>query len=182
MSSNRHTRKFNLLAAVLAVAIGSLARTLPARGDTEMWDGKLLQYGSMHDAIGAGHDQGRVTLHSLIERPHFFGVAALANLAGEATIYDGTVTLTSVDATGKLAPRAASTDAQATLLVGAYVPTWSEHEVAADIGPDAFDDYIADVASRAGVDTGKPFVFTVEGNFAPVRLHVINGAAPCTPG
>jgi alpha-acetolactate decarboxylase len=150
-----------------------------AADETKSWDGKIVQYGKMREAIGAQQHQGRVLLKKLVEQPHFFGVAALEQLAGEATIHDGKVTITRVDAAGRLEPSDASgTDAQATLLIGAYVPSWTEHNVVKDVGPAEFDQYIADVASRAGIKTSKPFVFTVEGNFTKVRLHVIHGACP----
>ena len=40
----------------------------------------LIQYGRMHEAIGQQQHQGRVLLGALLEKPHFFGVAALAGL------------------------------------------------------------------------------------------------------
>ncbi len=178
MSSRKHARGVARLSALLAFMTGTFAAMPPTMGDTPTWNGQLVQYGSMHDAIGSKHDQGRVMLKSLVERPHFYGVAALEHLAGEATICDSTITLTRVDPAGQLASAACSSDEQATLLVGAYVPAWSEFPVAADVDPDALDDYLADVARRAAINPDKPFVFLVEGKFAAVRLHVINGACP----
>jgi hypothetical protein len=141
--------------------------------------GGIVQYGRMHDAIGQQHHQARVPLKSLVERPHFYGVAALEGLSGEATIYDGRITVTTVDAKGQLKPGGDSAhDRQATLLVGGYVSSWTEHKVTEDVGPDEFDQYISAVASRSGVDIASPFVFAVEGDFSHVRLHVINGACP----
>jgi alpha-acetolactate decarboxylase len=150
-----------------------------APGEPASWDGKVVQYGRMHDAIGRQQHQGRVRLGELVARPHFFGVAALEKLAGEATIYDGKITVTCVDAKGQLQPSdGSSLDRQATLLVGAYVPSWSEHKVPKDIKPGEFDQYLAEVASRSGIDMAAPFLFTVEGEFSDVGLHVINGACP----
>jgi alpha-acetolactate decarboxylase len=161
---------------VLLAGVG----TLPVSADEgETWDGKLVQYGKMHEAIGQQQHQGRVQLKKLLERPHFFGVAALEQLAGEATIYDGKVTLTRVDDAGKLkAQDSEAVDAQATLLVGAYVPAWSEHPVKDDVAAEKFDQYIATSAKTAGVKSSSPFVFTVEGEFSNLRLHVIHGACP----
>jgi alpha-acetolactate decarboxylase len=134
-------------------------------------DRAIVQYGRMREAIGE--------LKELVERPHFFGVAALAGLEGEATILDGKVTITRVDAKGQLKPsETAKGDEEATLLVGAYVPSWSENNVAKSVDSEAFDEYIADQASKAGLNVSEPFVFTVVGEFSNVRLHVINGACP----
>jgi alpha-acetolactate decarboxylase len=146
----------------------------------EAWDGKLVQYGKMHEAIGMQQHQGRVRLGKLLERPHFYGVAALEKLEGEATIVDGKVTLTRVNASGELEPAEASASpkSQATLLVGAYVPSWTEHSVSAAIRPDEFDQAIADLAEQTGIKVTNPFAFVAEGEFSNLRLHVINGACP----
>jgi alpha-acetolactate decarboxylase len=133
----------------------------------------------MHEAIGQRHHQGRVELMKLVEQPHFYGVAALARLEGEATILDGKITVTRVDDKGQLeTDESTPLDCSATLLIGAYVPSWTEHTIAASVDPDELDQFLADTASKAGVRTERPFVFTLEGEFSKVRLHVINGACP----
>jgi alpha-acetolactate decarboxylase len=166
------------LLQVLILLTGTLgAFTLATAAET--WDGKLVQYGKTHEAIGMQQHQGRVQLEKLLERPHFYGVGALEKLEGEATIYDGKVTVTSVDAKGRLEPREVpSPQQQATLLVGAYVPSWTEYNLAASVGSDEFDQVIAGLAQRAAIKISEPFVFVVEGDFSKLRLHVINGACP----
>ena len=67
-------------------------------------------------------------LRDLIKRPHFFGVAAVEQLQGEATVFDGAVTITTVNADGKLQPVADPSGKSAALLVGAYVDSWTRHE------------------------------------------------------
>jgi alpha-acetolactate decarboxylase len=144
-----------------------------------MTSGTIVQYGKMHEAIGRKQHQGRVTLRQLVEQPHFFGVAALEQLAGEATVYDGKITVTRVDAQGRLlSTDRPAAEAQATLLVGAYVSSWTDHNVTAPVPPEALDQYIAETAARSGVKTSEPFVFTAEGEFSKLRLHVIHGACP----
>ncbi len=147
--------------------------------DSETWDGSIVQYGKMHEAIGQQQHHGRVQLKKLVEKPHFFGVAALEQLEGEATILDGKITMTRVDAKGHLdACNDEALDKQATLLVGAYVPAWTEHKVMRNVGSDEFDAYLADAATKAGIKSSEPFVFQVEGAFSNVAFHVINGACP----
>jgi alpha-acetolactate decarboxylase len=154
------------------------ARTM-AQDDAKSWDGTIIQHGKMHEAIGKQQHQGRVQLKALLEKPHFFGVAALAKLDGEATIHDGKVTITRVDAKGQLEPVAEpAADAQATLLVGAYVPSWTERKVAKAVKPEGLDEHLAGEASKAGLKTSAPFVFTADGEFSNLRLHVIHGACP----
>jgi len=162
-----------VVAPVLCIAIPLLAV------GGEMWDGKIVQYGKMHEAIGMQQHQGRVALQDLVASPHFYGVAALKGLEGEVTIVDGKVTISRVDSSGKLQPmKQVPAGAQATMLVGAYVPAWANVEVTESVAPDDFDHFIVQDAAKAGVDTSKPFVFAAEGVFDDVRLHVINGACP----
>jgi alpha-acetolactate decarboxylase len=40
------------------------------------------------------------------------------------------------------------------------------------------DTFIAETAARAGVKTSEPFIFTADGEFSTLRLHVIRGACP----
>lgn len=156
--------------------------TLPKLDDgsqpvPETWDGTIIQFGSMHEAIGQQKHHGRVPLKSLSDRPHFFGVGALEQLGGEITIQNGNATITRVGDDGRLEPGDVS-DIQATLLVGADVPTWTEHQVVANVGFAEFDQFIADAATKAGLNVKKPFVFVIEGTFAQLKLHVIHGACP----
>ncbi|MFO0911413.1 MAG: acetolactate decarboxylase [Pirellulales bacterium] len=147
--------------------------------ETDSWDGQIVQYGKMHEAIGQQQHQGRVQLNRLIDQAHFYGVGALAKLEGEVTLVDGQVTVTRVNRQGQLAPNENdATLESATLLVGAYVPSWVEQKVAKNVSPDDFDNYIADAAAQAGLQMSKPFVFVVEGEFRNLSLHVINGACP----
>ena len=163
-------KRATLAGAILGLgALSSLAQ--------ESWDGTLVQYGTMHEAIGQQHYQGRVVLNTLIDQPHFFGVAALEKLKGEITVFDSDATITDVTAEGKL-ESIGERDVQATLLIGAYVPAWTEYKVKSDVPPAGFDDRIRDAAVKAGIDVSKPFVFTVEGKFSDVKMHVINGACP----
>ncbi|KLU07073.1 hypothetical protein RISK_000874 [Rhodopirellula islandica] len=94
------------------------------------------------------------------------------------TIDDGKVTITGVDSDGQMKPLENSDAQQATMLVGSYVASWTSHETATAIGPDDFDQFISDAASAAGMNTDKPFMFSVVGEFSDVRLHVIHGACP----
>ncbi len=167
----------NLLFGLLCLPAIFGGRTLAA-DEPKIREGTLVQYGKMHEAIGQQQSQGRVALTKLIERPHFYGVAALESLQGEATFYDGKLTITGVDAKGGLKPVDDAAEIRATLLIGAYVPSWTEHKISKDVGPDEFDQFVAEQAAQAGVKTSQPFMFVVEGEFSKLRTHVINGACP----
>ena len=165
----------SMCAAILMAVVG----TTTAQAQESPQDFEIVKYGTMHEAIGQKQHQGRVSLIALTKRPHFYGVAALEGLQGEVTIFDGKTTVTSVNAKGQIEPASGSiSDKQATMLVGAYVPSWKQSPVTRDISAKEFDDYIESAATKAGFKTTVPFIFAVEGDFSDVRLHVINGACP----
>jgi alpha-acetolactate decarboxylase len=168
-----HRLKWNRVAIACAVC-GVAALSGFAK---EGADGALVQFGTMREAIGQQQHQGRVALSTLVNQPHFFGVAALEKLEGEITVFDSDVTVTGVTAEGTLAAVSAK-DAQATLLVGAYVADWTERTVDEDTPAAGFDDLIRDAARHSNIDVAEPFIFTIEGAFSDVRMHVINGACP----
>jgi alpha-acetolactate decarboxylase len=96
----------------------------------------------------------------LTERSHCYAVGALAHLAGEVTVLDGKIVATRVDPSGK--PTSDSTkvqDAEATMLVAAYVAKWSEQRIDKDVAPDAMEAFLRSKAREAGLDVSKPFPF-----------------------
>ncbi len=141
----------------------------------QSWDGSLLQYGKMREAIGQGQHQSRVDLKEITARPHFFGIAALAGLSGEATILDGQIVATEVSAERKLQPASSS---QATLLIGSYVKAWRQVPLQEDLSYAQLEGFLARSARQLGLSEQGPFPFLVEGEFSDVRLHVIHGACP----
>ena len=163
----------------MILLVGLFGGHIVTAADTEVWDGTIVRYGKMHEAIGQQQHQGRIQLSKLVEQPHFYGVAALDRLEGEVTILDGKVMVTRVGDKGRLETNeSAPLDCSATLLIGAHVPSWTEHKMVANVEPDKLDQFVADAAAKAGVETAKPFVFALEGEFSKLRLHVINGACP----
>lgn len=141
---------------------------------------KIQSFGTMREAIGLGQNQGRVNLGRLAQQPHFFAVGALAGLRGEITIFDSKIFVSTVNPSGELST-AIGEDAdalQATLLIGAQVVKWTEHQVPQDITFEKLDQFIADVAGQQGLDINQPIPFVIEGNLSDVHVHVINGACP----
>lgn len=158
----------------LAVVLGSLSGALAAKPEGE----RFVQYGKMHEVIGQQQHQGRVKFAELVKQPHFYGVGALESLGGEATIFDGKVTLTQVKPDGKLQTLKLSPQTQAALLVGAYVTDWSKHSLTKAVSSDGLNTLIEHDAQQAGLNVKEPFLFVIEGDFQNVQLHVINGACP----
>ncbi|TWU40125.1 Alpha-acetolactate decarboxylase [Novipirellula aureliae] len=171
-----------LMTSLLPIVVATLVNTTLVNTTAfaqQPWDGTIVQYGTMHEAIGMQQHQGRVQLIDLVKQPHFYAVAALEGLAGEVTILDNKVVITGVGSNGQLTPISnVDGDRQATMLAGAYVPSWTRHSVLDNVAPKDFDQWIASSALAAGVDTDKPFIFSLEGQFTDVSLHVIHGACP----
>jgi alpha-acetolactate decarboxylase len=165
------------LSIPLIVSWALMSGPLLATDDAGSWDGTIVQYGTMHEAIGQQQHHGRVSLSELA-KPGFYGVAALERLAGEVTIHDGQLTVTTVGARGPRSIGDSSENLEATLLVGARVPSWKESEVNREVEAVDFDKAIAAAAAAAGIDTSRPFVFTARGEFIDLDYHVINGACP----
>ena len=132
----------------------------------------------MHEAIGQQKSHGRVLLGDLVKRPNVYAVGALENLTGEITIDNGKIVVTRVDASGEIEPTNEPSTLQATMLAGASVKSWSSYPVAHDVDHSEFDEFVAKAASASDIDTEEPFMFSVEGEFTNVRLHVINGECP----
>jgi alpha-acetolactate decarboxylase len=139
----------------------------------------LVQYGSMHETIGMQQHQGRVSLGELLKRPHFYGVGALEKLQGEISIIDSRAIISTVAPTGS--PKVVSENAhelQATLLVGAEVPQWTNVEIPKELTGEALDAWIQRQAEQHGLDTRKSFPFMIEGEVTDLRYHIIHGACP----
>lgn len=136
---------------------------------------ELVHFGGMHEAIGLGQHGGRVLLSDLTSRPHFYGVGALEGLRGEITIDGSRAVITSYSASGSLEALAPE-NRQATMLVGRSIESWSTQTIAEPIGADTLDATMKRLIEKSGLPPGGPLVFTIEGEFSDVRLHVINGA------
>ena len=159
-----------------ALALASIGIVAVSAAENR-WDGTLLTYGSMHEVMGEHRSEGRVQLAALTSKPHLYAVAAPAGLKGEITLFDSDATVTDVTVDNQLMALDAN-ETEATLLVGAYVSSWHERHLAHDTLPADFDQTVRDEASKAGLEVAKPFVFTAEGEFKDVRVHVLNGACP----
>ena len=118
----------SMLAILLAVLSLHAADVNPAQPE-------MVQHGKMHEVIGQQQHQGRVVFADLLKRPGFCGVAAVEGLRGEATILDGKLTITTVDAEGKLKPTDNATDTKAAMLIGAYVNHWAATKLQKKLRP-----------------------------------------------
>jgi alpha-acetolactate decarboxylase len=137
----------------------------------------IRQFGSMREVLREGESQPRVALSELAG-PTTIAIGALAGLEGEITMLDGQ-TWVARPAGGALAvsgPEPVRGD-HATLLTATEVRSWETAEFAG--GPATGEDLESLIERSArvrGVDTARPFPFTITGVFDSLDIHVINRA------
>jgi acetolactate decarboxylase len=137
---------------------------------------EVSQHGGMRDALRMGNTQPRITFAEVSSRPHAIAVGALPNLAGEITVFDGTI-YTATTADGQTAVTVASdaTFDSATLLSLSYVDAWQECSLPSN---HPLEEAIELSAVIQGIDTESPFPFFITGTTSNYHLHVINGYCP----
>jgi alpha-acetolactate decarboxylase len=159
--------------------LGQQARDIAGPTATQFGMARLVQYGEMHQVIGMRQHQGRVRLADLMAKPNFYAVGALAGLRGEISIIDGQATVTVVSDQLKACPAAGKpSEQQATMLIGAYVDSWTESAITHDLSDTELDSWIESEIERLGGDAKQPKLFMIVGDFERVDLHVLNGACP----
>lgn len=140
----------------------------------------VQHWGGMRDVLRNGNTQGRITLADVVG-PNTIAVGALEGLGAEITIMGGQVQLASADATELskgLRIRSHNPDDQATLLVLANVPKWTQHALAPASDISALEAAIREIALAQGLDVTQPFPFRIEGTATELHVHVLNHSCP----
>jgi len=133
-------------------------------------------YGALREIMFEGNLSGRVSLATLKEQPHLYGLGALKDLEGEILVLDGKAYISRV-ADGKVVISNAMED-EAALLVTAQVVSWSAHPISDAIeNMDQLESLINKYAISAGLAPDKPFPFRIEGNAQSAEWHVIKWPA-----
>jgi hypothetical protein len=134
----------------------------------------VQHFGVMREVMMEGKTEPRTAL-AQYQHKGCCAVGALAGLAGEVMIDDGTVFLAH-DRTGSIADRAG--DAQATLLTVADVPGWRELPLADGADLDAIEQAIAAALPDPQAAAATPLPFLVIAPSAEVQVHVARGYCP----
>ena len=154
--------RFDAALLVAALALPAPA-AVPAPGSLS-WKGTLR-------AVHAGDGSPNLELASLEPREHLYAVGPLAHFGGEITILDGAPHLARVER-GALATSHDLAGA-ASFLVWARVARWTPPAALAPAGGRSLDEIVEAAATRARVDTSRPFPFLLTGTFDAVDLHVL---------
>ncbi|MEZ5979662.1 MAG: acetolactate decarboxylase [Planctomycetota bacterium] len=161
-----------LLGLVLAPACGGPGLAAEDRAPVF----RVESWGTMREALRDRHSEARVRLGGLAS-DGAIGVGALAGLAGEVTIANGSVWVARVDGGARRTTEATADDA-ATLLVRAEVASWREVPLPDLASYDALESAVAAALVREGFDPSEPTPVRVTGRATHLELHVIHGACP----
>lgn len=162
------------LAAALVAGCAS-----PRPGGRAAADLGVRSWGELRAVLREGRTEGRVALEDVVG-PHSVGVGALAGLEAEVTIDGGRVLLAEVVDSGDpegVAMRAPARGEQATLLLLAEVPAWSERGLPAVADLTALERAVREAADSCELPAGA-LPFRVEGTARRVELHVLDHACP----
>jgi acetolactate decarboxylase len=138
----------------------------------------LRHHGNFKRMMHTENVAGSVDLATAISGEHVYGVGALANAAGEITVYDGKAYLSYGKNGINTVTHEVPENEQAMLLVSARVEEWREIMVPADMPDHELYLFVLDQAERDGPSTDAPFPFLIEGLVRDLTWHVIDGPAP----
>jgi len=133
----------------------------------------------MREVLALGKTQARVALSNVIEKPHAYGVGAVAGLMGEVTILNGKAFVAQLE--GEFVTSTILPDREATLLAAAYVPAWRSLPIESTLDSDQLMAFVKSQAQQNNIQTDEPFPFLIEGNLS-VSAHIINGSCPRAGG
>lgn len=138
---------------------------------------EVRQYGSMREVLREGDSRPRVALREVVG-PRTIAIGALAGLEGEITVLDGRAWVARPAGSAlTVSGPAPDPEDYAALLTAAEVPAWTEETFGTTSASGRDPDQAIEFGARgSGLDTTKPFPFTVTGDFTTLDIHVINGA------
>jgi acetolactate decarboxylase len=137
--------------------------------------------GAQRDVLG-GDVSGKISLGSLADLPHLYGLGPRAGVSGEITVFDGEPCVARV-LDGHLRVEK-SVEHEACFLVYDQVDAWHEdvQRQALD-GEAALETAVLRAAREVGVDGAAPLIFLVRAAAADVTFHVLDkrDGLPHTP-
>lgn len=146
-------------------------------GGTHARAGEVDTHGALKEIFHQGKIEAVVSLDSMLPNPDLYAVGALADLAGEITIIDGTAYLSYPQGTDETRTvKSSNSNAGATLLVSSSVAEWQTVRLQNPILFEDLDDAIGELAAAAGVNTEERFPFLLVGEFEDLRWHVVDGS------
>jgi acetolactate decarboxylase len=154
------------------------ARETPPYAQTSVRQPAGVQvFGSVHELMMLGRTESRVELGEVAVGPGRYGLAALAGLRGEATVFAGESCLAYPDGPDKVRTNITRQPHEgAALLVVADVPRWRSVRLEQDVPFARLEAHIAEVAQREGWNFEQALPFLVEGPVRELEWHVVDGS------
>jgi acetolactate decarboxylase len=132
--------------------------------------------GTLRSIIHEGRIEALAPIAKIVARPHAYGLGALARLDGEFIVLDGKIwTSRPGDGDAIRHPSGLVDRDSVTLAVYSNVSSWRSIPVTKPIPLSAIGDMIASRATAAGLPSGGPFAFLIEGPVDSVQWHVADG-------
>jgi alpha-acetolactate decarboxylase len=161
---------------VLAGVVFTACATPPSPAAHREGSMKVRTYGALRAMMHEGQTGPQVSLPDLRPGSHSYGVGALSELRGEVTILDDTVWLAYPGDDGKARVETVrASDEKAALLVVASVPAWKAVTLDEDVPFDSLDKAVETLAQNQNLDINEAFPVVIEGAFANLSAHVIDG-------
>jgi acetolactate decarboxylase len=156
----------NLMAIIMMVKL--MGTTLGAQD--------VKHAGAMRQVM-TGASLQNTLLWDTLSPEKLYGIGPLDRLSGEVTVVDGIIYISRVNSTGGMVTTPV-TSASATF--GVYINL--EDEVGIRVSEEikdieALERLVQIKAEQAGMDTGKPFLFVIKGQFDWIKVHVLNKPA-----
>lgn len=162
----KHQMKFARTARMLVViAIASACTTSGARYNTTV---KVT--GAMRDVMWKGQLTSTITLDTIADKNHLYGLGPAEYLTGELMVIDGRLYKSTL-LNDSIMNVEETYSAGAPFFVYASIKEWTEHELPDSIRTlPQLDDYL----NAATKDAVRPFAFRLTGIVESAAIHVVN--------
>jgi hypothetical protein len=171
------------VAVAAVVAYGFLSSRGPSLRVTapafvlERTPGSIRTYGSIPRLL-EGDTGTKVSLSVLPSGSGVVAVGSLSGLRGEIAIVRGVRWLSYPEPENRMTvEQTSSTQESAAFLVLADVALWQAQRLDEAVPFDRLASELEERATRAGIDTSRPFPLMIDGTFTGIELSVANGPA-----
>jgi acetolactate decarboxylase len=165
-------RKRTTLAAALLMACSPDKKASPA--PTPAPTVEVEHYGKL-SAIFGGDWSASASLDAKLSS-HSYALGALSDLRGEFAVLNGDVWLSYPKPTAlPEVQHPGHSDEQTALLVVSNVSAWKETTLTDDVQAAGLEAQLTRIADDGGIDTSKPFPFTIRGTLRNLGWHVADG-------
>lgn len=157
-------KKLQLIASIFALCVSTVFAA--AATYTVLWQGSLR-------AMHGGDVSGKVSLRQFADKKNLYAVGPVADLDGEITAIAGKFYISRVKHGEVIADGNLSTSAS--FLVWSEVDRWKQSIPLGTrtTGHAQLETQIEALATKAGIDTSKPFPFKLEGVLEAVDYHIL---------